>query len=286
MIPQQMSRRPERPLVVAGYDESRAAGAAVRWAATEAAALHGELLVVVAWDTEVGAVAGHAGGDWAEHAARAAQELARPFAEPAATVRTEPVWGHPVEALLAAATNARLLVLGTRGHVGGLGALLGSVSRECLRRAAVPVVLLGPEATPGPESRVIVTTVNGRTDGAAVQWAVDRAVSRHRELRLLESWGLHAMAPGLTVGHDYELARTQARDRHRTALADLRSIVAGRTTVSGELVEGRGPDVEYARSNAGDLLVVDWADEEHRPALRYERCPVVIVPGGPPEPTD
>jgi nucleotide-binding universal stress UspA family protein len=247
---EQPARRRERPLVVVGYDESDAARAAVHWAAAEAAAAMSELAIVVAWETEVGSVGGRSGSDWAQQAADDAVALARGAAGDGLTLSTVTEFGPPAGVLLQAARDADLLVLGTRGHVGAVGVLLGSVSRECLRAGEVPVVLLGPDATPALENPV----------------------------HLLDGWSVHAMGPGLTVGHEYEAARQEALERHSEAMDELRAMVAGRVPVTGELVEGRGVDVEYARSNAGDLLVVEWDDTEHRPSLRYERCPVVMVP--------
>ncbi|MGN6300384.1 MAG: universal stress protein [Angustibacter sp.] len=275
---EQPARRRERPLVVVGYDESDASRAAVHWAAAEAAAAGSDLAVVVAWESEAGSVGGRSGGEWAQQAADDAVALARGTAGDAVEVSTVVDFGPPAAVLLQAARDADLLVLGTRGHVGAVGVLLGSVSRECLRAGEVPVVLLGPDATPALENRVLVTSVHGAAAGPAVQWAVQRAVSRHHPVHLLDRWSVHAMGPGLTVGHEYEAARQEALERHSEAMEELHTMVAGRVPVTGELVEGRGIDVEYARSNAGDLLVVEWDDTEHRPSLRYERCPVVMVP--------
>lgn len=275
---QQPERRREQPLVVVGYDESAGSRAAVRWAAQEARSSRADLDVVVAWETEAGSVGGRSGSDWAQHAAAEAVEQARAVGGPQVTVRPVVEYGPPAVIVGKVAHDGDLLVLGTRGHVGAVGALLGSVSRECVRASDVPVVLLGPEASPGLESRVVVTTFHGAAAGPAVQWAVQRAVTRGHELHLLDRWGTHSMAPNLSVGHDYADARQEALQRHSQALDDLRDLVAGRVAVSGELVEGRGVDVEYARTNAGDLLVVEWDDAEHRPSLRYERCPVVLVP--------
>ena len=275
---EQPMRRRERPLLVVGYDESAASNAAVRWAAAEASEVGADLDVVVAWEVEAGTVEAYGGVRWAEQAAATAVELARQSAHDGLVVQAVVQFGPPADILLRAAQDADLLVLGTRGHVGAVGVLLGSVSRECLRAGEVPVVLLGPDASPLMENRVLVTSLHGAAAGPAVQWAVQRAVSRGHALHLLDRWSAHAMGPGLTVGHDYDAARAEALERHSEAMDELRQAVGGRVPVTGELVEGRGVDVEYARSNAGDLLVVEWDDAEHRPSLRYERCPVVLVP--------
>jgi len=54
--------------------------------------------------------------------------------------------GSAADALVAAAEEAELLVVGTRGR-GVLGdVVLGSVSRACIQRACCPVVVVRPDA--------------------------------------------------------------------------------------------------------------------------------------------
>jgi nucleotide-binding universal stress UspA family protein len=50
--------------------------------------------------------------------------------------------GHPASVLLDAAKGADLLVVGSRGHGGLVGALLGSVSQHCVAHATCPVVVV------------------------------------------------------------------------------------------------------------------------------------------------
>ncbi|WP_369254787.1 universal stress protein [Geodermatophilus amargosae] len=57
----------------------------------------------------------------------------------------------PVDALLAAAEGADLLVVGVRGRGGARGRLLGSVAASVLRAADCPVTVVRPSGTtPGP----------------------------------------------------------------------------------------------------------------------------------------
>jgi nucleotide-binding universal stress UspA family protein len=52
------------------------------------------------------------------------------------------VRGPAVQALLGSATNAVMIVLGTRGRNAALGALLGSTSNSVLHKAKVPVAIV------------------------------------------------------------------------------------------------------------------------------------------------
>jgi nucleotide-binding universal stress UspA family protein len=56
--------------------------------------------------------------------------------------------GHPTKVLLDAARGARMLVLGSRGHGGFAGLLLGSVSSACAERATCPVVVVHGDNPP------------------------------------------------------------------------------------------------------------------------------------------
>jgi nucleotide-binding universal stress UspA family protein len=61
--------------------------------------------------------------------------------EPVRT-RAVVVEGSAVQCLLDAARGAELLVVGSRGHGGFAGALLGSVSQHCVQHAPCPVVVV------------------------------------------------------------------------------------------------------------------------------------------------
>jgi nucleotide-binding universal stress UspA family protein len=66
-------------------------------------------------------------------------------AHPPVTVRARVAQGHPAFVLIRLARGADLLVLGSRGHGGFVGALLGSISQHCVQHAPCPVVII-PDA--------------------------------------------------------------------------------------------------------------------------------------------
>lgn len=63
-------------------------------------------------------------------------------AAPGVEVERTVVEGVPAQVLVEAAKDADLLVLGSRGHGGFSGLLLGSVSQQCAHHAECPVVIV------------------------------------------------------------------------------------------------------------------------------------------------
>ena len=62
--------------------------------------------------------------------------------EPNVVIRSSVVGGHPAEVLVRAARGADMLVVGSQGHGGFTGALLGSVSQYCVHHALCPVLVI------------------------------------------------------------------------------------------------------------------------------------------------
>ena len=61
---------------------------------------------------------------------------------PGVTLTQEVVEGHAAQVLLDAVTGSDLLVVGSRGHGGFAGALLGSISHGVLHLADCPVAVV------------------------------------------------------------------------------------------------------------------------------------------------
>jgi nucleotide-binding universal stress UspA family protein len=66
------------------------------------------------------------------------------------TIISRVAGGGAARALLDASAGADLLVVGSRGHGGLAGALLGSVSLHCVLHAGCPVIVMRDSVT-GPE---------------------------------------------------------------------------------------------------------------------------------------
>jgi nucleotide-binding universal stress UspA family protein len=131
-------------------DGSQSSLLALRWAARHAAWKGVPLLVVTAWTfperpAPLGIVA-HV--PWQEELlAEARRKLDQVIAEvvPADQrehVEAKVVQGGAAQVLLAEATDADVLVVGSRGHGAFEELLLGSVSERCVRYARCPVVVV------------------------------------------------------------------------------------------------------------------------------------------------
>lgn len=134
--------------VVVGVDGSATSKAALRWAAGQARATGSRLLAVTTW--EMPALAYGSGlpylGDL-DLAGGGRRTLDAALAEAADAVEDLMVSSVVVEGpagfvLLAEAAHAELLVVGTRGHGGVAGLLLGSVSEHCVAHSPCPVVVV------------------------------------------------------------------------------------------------------------------------------------------------
>jgi nucleotide-binding universal stress UspA family protein len=132
--------------IVVGVDSSASSAQALRWAARQAALTHAVLHAVIAWNLPdvYGYVPMTDNFDWEKGSLAALQQTISDNLEPAAAelVHQHAVCGHPASVLLDCAADADLLVVGSRGHGGFAGMLLGSISQYLVTHAPCPVVVL------------------------------------------------------------------------------------------------------------------------------------------------
>ncbi len=139
------SQVPRERRIVVGVDGSPQSREALRWAVEQARVTRGVVEAVTAW--EYPAAYGWSVPVAPEELARAAgQGLADTVAEVVdadrpVEIRERVRCGNAVQVLLEAAQGAELLVVGSRGHDGFTGALLGSVGQHCVQHAPCPVVV-------------------------------------------------------------------------------------------------------------------------------------------------
>lgn len=140
--------------IVVGVDGSPGSLSALRWAAQQARVTGAGLRLVHAYhagDPGSRHVVGSGLGTGASAATLARQGASQLLEDVCAEagdalagveVTLEPREGRPTAALLAAAADADLLVVGSRGRGGFADLLLGSVSHQCASHAACPVVIV------------------------------------------------------------------------------------------------------------------------------------------------
>jgi len=132
--------------VVVGVDGSAPSRAALRWALDQARLSGSRVRAVIAWEVPVHtgwSLTGHE--DFAGAAGKLLGEAVQEalgFEAPDAEVIETVLPGHPAQVLIDASTHASLLVVGSRGHGGFAGTLLGSVSQLCAQHAHCPVVIV------------------------------------------------------------------------------------------------------------------------------------------------
>ena len=133
--------------IVVGVDGSPASCDALRWAADQARRTGASLQVVTTWEypTSYGWVPPYPPDfDPAGDARRALEDTVADVLgdHPDLTVELVVREGHPAPVLVEAAKGASMLVVGSRGHGGFAGMLLGSVSEHCVRQAPCPVTVM------------------------------------------------------------------------------------------------------------------------------------------------
>jgi len=145
-------------MIVVGFDGSEHSQTALNWAIEEARQRDGQLRLITAWNKPpmawYPAVLETAAGEIAaeESPQRIAESLQAEALKTAAgggTTATGQVVHNdsPASAILDAAQDADLIVVGSRGH-GGFPALhLGSVSTQVISHAPCPVLVVRPKAS-------------------------------------------------------------------------------------------------------------------------------------------
>ncbi|MFJ8716614.1 universal stress protein [Streptomyces violaceus] len=195
--------------ITAGVDGSQESLAALAWAAREAVRRGPALRVVHAWRVQSpevieSAITGDADSQ-AERVHNAVTEAVRTVTErhPDLDVTADVVEGPAVDTLVAAAADAELLVLGSRGHGPIVGFLLGSVGQQVIAGAARPVVLVraGDEPSAEAAGREIVVGQQGDPEDSAdaLRFAFETAAARGATVRVVRAWTLppvFAYSPG------------------------------------------------------------------------------------------
>lgn len=296
--------------VTVGIDGSPESLAAAHWAAREATRRGVALCLVHAWEWHPHA-ASSVPADMSERSV--AEELPERAADsmraahPGLRVIGQALADSPVSALLKAAEQAELLVLGSRGLGGVARFLMGSVSQRVIARAPRPVVLVrvggstadehfsapdgvSPEEIPGiPYRDVVLGLDTGRPCDELLEFAFDAAGRRGSSLRVIHAF---SRPPDFTAA-DLILPVSgpvlRAEEEH-AVVAALRPWCEKfpEVTVTESVTEGRAADELIGASAGAALLVVGRRIRESRlgthlgpvahAALHHAPCPVAVVP--------
>lgn len=137
-------------VIVAGFDGSAQAAAALRWAAEEAKLRGARLRAVYAWSYLDQAGKTFDPGFGEDDVRRLLDDAIDELGPEAADIDIERVIVNdlPARGLLEAAQDADLVVVGARGVGGFRGLLLGSVSQQVAHHAPCPVVIVPQRRTP------------------------------------------------------------------------------------------------------------------------------------------
>lgn len=294
--------------IVVGVDGSEGSVQALRWALGEALARKAVLEPVAVWQSPY---------DFGEEllfpvaeekiAAGAKERLDAAVAEAVGdqrgvVVEASVLHGDPAQTLCDRSSDAELLVVGSRGHGGFAGLLLGSVSLKCAHHSRCPVAIVHNarhrETVSGPGGRVVVGVDGSEGSRRALRWALSDAGCR--------GWAVDAVSVwrdpyGGEMAFEYQAPyfRRDRAARLERAEEDLAEAVAEAVgaspavAVEPVVVDGDPAQILCDRSAEADLLVVGSRGHGGFARLllgsvssacaHHSRCPVVIVPGPRPD---
>ncbi|WP_416956179.1 universal stress protein [Streptomyces sp. Agncl-13] len=306
------------PPVIAGVDGSAESLAAADWAAREAARRDLPLRLVHVWNwhprQEDGEPVTAAMGvpptplrQWGRHQARRVLRQARARVRavaPNVLPYDEQVEGPATAALLKAAEESELLVLGSRGLSGFTGFLVGSVAQGVLARATRPVVLVRVDEEAAGEHlparggrpsvltgyRDVVLGVDlGEPCDAVIEFAFEAAWLRGARLRVVHAW----QSPPLGLGPG-EIGLVSGAQRAEEWLGFLSAVLRiwrdkyPGVEVTETVSEGRAQSALLRAASGAGLLVVGrhLTDRPTGPrigpvthaAIHHVGCPVAVVP--------
>ncbi|CNF99122.1 UspA domain-containing protein [Mycobacterium tuberculosis] len=274
----------DRRGVVVGYDGSGHSEAAVRWAAEEARLRGAPLTVVHAWDafTAVGPMAipvadlRAAAQEIATEGAKLAREVTGADAH-AALGR-----GGSTTALLEAASDADLVVVGSRGRGGFTGLVLGSTGLELAEHAPCPVVVVREPRATGP---VVVGVDGSAASLEALGLAFAEAALRGAELAAVVAWPSDADTGGAPLV-DADALREVARERLAGLVAPWRERYP-QVPVRTEVFIGPPREVLLGAAKDARLLVVGsrglggfrglLLGSVSNAVLQHAACPVAVA---------
>lgn len=289
--------------IVVGVDGSEGSSRALGWAVAEAAAREAVLQPVIVWQSpyDYGELR-YAPVDEEQLAKGAAKRLEQALAEAAGeapATATDPLVarGDPAQVLCARSAGADLLVVGSRGHGGFAGLMLGSVSTKCAHHSRCSLVIVRDGRTGHDYSlirRILVGVDGSEGSRRALAWAVDEAALRGASVEALSVWR-DPYGGEMSLEYDMEHFRDDRQVLVEQAQGQLAAIAAEAVAhhpgleVVPVLLQGDDPArILCERSADADLLVV--GSRGHGGFIRlllgsvgttcahHSKCPVAVIP--------
>ena len=248
--------------IVVGIDGSEASSDALRYAHGEAVSSGAELVAVTVWEVPVMAAAyitteevDGAMDPWMEGF------IAEVLGEDGAAVKRAPASGSAAAALLEEAEDADTLIVGTRGHGGLAGVIMGSVSHQLANHTPCPLTVVpASNGAAGAADGPIVVGVDGSSNAqTALRWAAERAARTGLGLRVVVAWS--GEAAGWLAGTEVQTSWPSFEDLEQQAREMLGEVIDEAGLPEGlepELVLGEGAPASVLREAAdgGSMLVL------------------------------
>ncbi|OEU91894.1 hypothetical protein DB35_07470 [Streptomyces abyssalis] len=194
------------------------------------------------------------------------------------------------DVLVKASRTAALTVVGTRGHGGFAGLLVGSVSLRVATHCEGPLLVVGDSRDRGgPERGSVLVGMHTEADVPALRFGFEEAGRRSSSLRVLHAWNQPRMPGRLQLPpNEARKAQAAASDLLRETVGPISKDHPG-VEVSSEEKSGSPAATLIEASRAADVLAI----AVHRRAprrlglqlgpvahavLHHAHCPVVLLP--------
>ncbi len=283
--------------IVVGYDGSEASRAALDWGAAQAVREHAPLRIVQALEFFVSLRPAPGAMVPQEEVRTLSEEALESVAEGVRTRHAEltvtsAVFEEPpVTSLITESEQARMLVLGTRGHGGWAGLLLGSVAIQVTSHAACPVVAVPADVRPRPQEKpTIVVGVDGsKLSAQAVDFAFRQAELTGDRVLAVHAWRSPASTYEGGLGplmfdpvEIEESAQVLVAESLAGAIEDHPDV-----EVATRLISGQSARALLVAAESADLLVLGsrgrggfaglLLGSVSQGVLHHAHCPVAIV---------
>jgi nucleotide-binding universal stress UspA family protein len=282
--------------IVVGIDGSVGSERALRWAAHEAIDRGIGLDIVHAWTvpyvmySEGGFIDPEPFEQGARSVLAGAVDALSGLGSECPDLRPLLVRDGATAALLNAAATAELLVVGSRGHGGFVGLLLGSVSQECVATAQCSVAVVPGKWIADISGRVLVGVDGSKASVGALHWAVAEAARRNAHLTVLNAYDCDRVAfpIGTTWFSDHDVLERASKALTEEMVAEALAVGNSRPSDIEVISSPRGAARALVELTEGaDLLVVGsrgrgsvrgvLLGSVSQQCVHHAHCPVVVT---------